>query len=231
MLVFGYSDCYPFGYFNDLRALPLDAPTAWQLPAVSGTLPAGRVRHTLVYDAPRDRMLAFGGDLWGSGAVNQVWALSLSGTPAWTQLAPAGTLPLAREGHEAIYDPPRDRMVVYGAHYPPEDLWALEWGGPVGVAPPEGRAAAFALAARPNPAAADVTVEFALPRDGTASVRVYDVRGRLVRTLFEGRAAAGSRRLVWDRVARDGGRAAAGVYLLRLVSGDLERTVRLALVD
>ena len=47
---------------------------------------------------------------------NDVWALSLSGSPTWAQLAPAGTPPGAWYGHSAIYDPARDRMVVFGGN-------------------------------------------------------------------------------------------------------------------
>ena len=50
----------------------------------------------------------------GSARRNDVWALSLAGSPAWSELAPAGSLPSARQGHTAVYDPVRDRMVVFG---------------------------------------------------------------------------------------------------------------------
>ena len=56
------------------------------------------------------------GQLDGPTLRNDVWALSLAGTPAWTQLTPTGTPPSARYGHSAIYDPVRDRMVVFGGY-------------------------------------------------------------------------------------------------------------------
>mgnify|MGYP003694344655 CR=1 FL=1 len=44
------------------------------------------------------------------------WALSLAGSPAWSALAPAGSAPSARSCTLAIYDPVRDRMVVFGGN-------------------------------------------------------------------------------------------------------------------
>jgi hypothetical protein len=49
----------------------------------------------MVYDSRRGRMLVFGGANFG-GFLNDVWALSLTGTPAWTALAPLA-LRLRRE--------------------------------------------------------------------------------------------------------------------------------------
>ena len=60
----------------------------------SGTPPSARDGHTAIYDPVRDRMVVFGGD---DGALrNDVWALTLSGSPAWSALAPVGTPPSAR---------------------------------------------------------------------------------------------------------------------------------------
>jgi len=74
----------------------------------------------------------------------------------------------------------------------------------------------------PNPFNPQTEIRFALaPADAGQKVRlrVYDVRGKLVRTLVDGALAAGEHAVVWD--GRDaGGRAAAsGVYLYRLETG------------
>ena len=54
-----------------------------------------RISHSAVYDPVRDRMVGY--YFPGLGyPLNDVWALSLAGTPTWTQLTPTGTPPSAR---------------------------------------------------------------------------------------------------------------------------------------
>src|SRR5580765_4254294 len=136
-------------------------PAAWSVLSVSGTAPPNRVDHTAVYDASRDRMIVFGGSALGGGSVNDVWALSLSGTPTWTQLTPSGNPPAPRFDHVAIYDAPRDQMIVYGGQDESQqvfdDVMALSLSGsgswsllsPSG-APSTGRTGATAIADAPR---------------------------------------------------------------------------------
>src|SRR5206468_4356809 len=101
---------------------------------VPGTPPSPRSNHSAIYDPVRDRMVVFGG-YYGQD-LNDLWEFRLSGTPMWTQLSPTGTPPRARSGHSAIYDPVRDRMLVFGGHYDSlgwglvlNDVWALSLSG------------------------------------------------------------------------------------------------------
>ena len=130
MLVFGGST--PSVYLNDVWALSLAGTPTWTQLTPTGTPPSGRYEHTAIYDPVRDCMVLFGGYASGLGPFNDVWAMSLAGTPAWTQLTPTGTLPGARRLHSAIYDPVRDRMVVFGGFITGSyfnDLWALSLAG------------------------------------------------------------------------------------------------------
>jgi flagellar hook assembly protein FlgD len=49
-----------------------------------------------------------------------------------------------------------------------------------------------------------------------AELAVFDLTGRLVRTLHHGGLDAGAHRYAWDGRTDDGGRAPAGIYLLSL---------------
>jgi lamin tail-like protein/flagellar hook capping protein FlgD len=75
------------------------------------------------------------------------------------------------------------------------------------------------LSAHPNPTSQGLTVEFALPRDDAGSLALYDLSGRLVRTLLDGPLAAGPHTVAWDGLADDGGRPGAGIFFLRLQTG------------
>jgi len=84
----------------------------------------------------------------------------------------------------------------------------------------------------PSPSRGGVTFDFALPAEGPASLTIYDVGGRMVRTLVDReRETVGLHRVSWDGRDASGRRATPGVYRARLaVSGQtLER--RLVLID
>ena len=89
--------------------------------------PSRRSYHTAIYDPVRGRMVVFGGN--DESDRNDVWALTLSGSPVWTQLFPSGMPPSARFEHTSIYDPVRDRMVVFAGVNESStffnDVWAL----------------------------------------------------------------------------------------------------------
>jgi hypothetical protein len=80
------------------------------------------------------------------------------------------------------------------------------------------------------PSAGSLTLRFALPAPERVSVRVYDLAGRQVAELFDGQAAAGEHVLTWDGRGARGGRAEAGVYLVRLVASAGERRVKVAVL-
>jgi len=73
----------------------------------------------------------------------------------------------------------------------------------------------------PNPVQAGSRVSFELPRATDARLTLYDVRGRKVKTLLDGQAAAGPHELALDTE-----RLPAGVYFLRLETREGARNAR-----
>ncbi len=73
---------------------------------------------------------------------------------------------------------------------------------------------------RPNPFNARATIRFSLASAGGVEVAVYDVAGRLVKTLLHGEAPAGESSLVWDGTDNAGNRAGAGVFWVQMNSHD-----------
>ncbi len=65
----------------------------------------------------------------------------------------------------------------------------------------------------PSPLTAQATFEIATPQATDARLRVYDISGRLVRTVFEGRLPVGTEAIAWD--ARD---LQNGIYSYRVES-------------
>jgi len=87
------------------------------------------------------------------------------------------------------------------------------------------------LAASPNPFNPSTTISFALPEDGRARVQVFDLSGRLVRTLADRAFDAGTHALTWDGKDDRGAPAASGVYFLRMESaGNARDTAKVVLL-
>jgi hypothetical protein len=93
--------------------------------------------------------------------------------------------------------------------------------------PKAGISAPTVFPAKPNPFVSETEIAYALPSPGRASLRVYDVRGRLVRVLVDGPMPAGVQRARWDGRDASGRTAASGIYFVKLGAGGLERSERI----
>ncbi|MEO5616559.1 MAG: M6 family metalloprotease domain-containing protein [Candidatus Eisenbacteria bacterium] len=73
----------------------------------------------------------------------------------------------------------------------------------------------------PNPALASMRLDFQIaPEDaGDVTLRIFDLAGRLVRTLVDGRVPAGPHQTIWDRTNDHGVRVSGGVYFSQLKAG------------
>jgi hypothetical protein len=132
---FGYGSSAPENNFNEVWTLSLDDTPTWTKLDVLGTPPGPRKDPQWGYDVARQRLLIFGG--YGQHYVNSavywlddVWELSLDGTPVWTELYPTGTPPSGRLAGISVYDPLRQRFVGFGGTAgAPTDTWSLDLSG------------------------------------------------------------------------------------------------------
>ncbi|MCP4544887.1 MAG: T9SS type A sorting domain-containing protein [bacterium] len=80
----------------------------------------------------------------------------------------------------------------------------------------------------PNPMNPSTMITFELPADGPVSLRIFDVNGRLVKTLLqESHLLAGPHTAQWNGLNTRGQSAASGVYFVRLQApgGEITRSV------
>lgn len=105
------------------------------------------------------------------------------------------------------------------------------YGTATGVTSPSLPAVLTMAGNSPNPFGAETVISFSLPSAGRTSVRVYDVTGRVVRTLADGDMTAASHSLVWDGRDDSGNTVGAGIYFCRLeASGQsaVQKMIRVA---
>jgi flagellar hook assembly protein FlgD len=78
----------------------------------------------------------------------------------------------------------------------------------------------------PNPFNPSTTIFFSVPGRSRVSLAVYDVSGKLVRTLVSDALPPGTHRRVWDGRDNAGGRVSSGVYVCRLKTGAQQATTK-----
>lgn len=89
---------------------------------------------------------------------------------------------------------------------------------------------AFSVNAYPNPFNPSMTIEYAVPRAGHLSLKIFTVRGELVRTLVNEVVAEGFGRAVWDGTNGQGRRVPSGIYLYEVQAGGAIQVNKIALV-
>jgi hypothetical protein len=82
----------------------------------------------------------------------------------------------------------------------------------------------------PNPFNPTTTVEFDIPEASDVDIRIYDIRGALVKTLASGHREAGRYQMIWDAKNMTGADVASGVYLIKMTAGDFTETKKMVLV-
>lgn len=123
----------PSSLLSQAWALSLDGTPAWNL--INAVGPGERHSPQWGYDPARKRLIVFGG--YGhhypgteDAYLDDVWELSLDGTPTWTELLPTGPHPTGRLAGASIYDPLRQRFIVYGGTVGASmDTWQLDVSG------------------------------------------------------------------------------------------------------
>ena len=206
------------GPLGDVWAFDLTLNAWTKLTPVTG--PTGRWFVAHVYDAANHRATIFGGNT-GSSETDEAWAIDLASNQ-WFQLSPSGTPPTAREGAAAVYDGANDRMVVFGGRNggtPNNEVWSLDnlSDAPTGAGAP---AAAAALHPNhPNPFNPSTAIVYDVAKKERVSLRIYDVGGRLIRTLLDDNKPTGRYEVVWDGRNDSGEAVSSGVYFVTLRAG------------
>ena len=88
---------------------------------------------------------------------------------------------------------------------------------------------ADAITAFPNPTVGASAIAVTMPASGTVSVRVFDTYGKLVSTLFDGNADAGTLSVNWNGLNEAGSIVAPGAYIIR-VDGDVKASQMITVV-
>jgi hypothetical protein len=90
---------------------------------------------------------------------------------------------------------------------------------------------AFLMQNSPNPFNPNTRIVYEVPGTGRVTLRVYDVKGKLVRNLVDGEQEAGPHAITWNGRDETGRRAVTGVYLYRLTfAGEIVDTKKMLML-
>jgi len=147
------------------------------------------------------------------------------------QISPGtGTVSFPAESNRgSVYLLDEDRWLVQESYFSQgrihsnvtvEGIYAL--GENPGVFSPEIPGTPGLIGASPNPWSDQLTVRFSLPFPGNATLRLFDLAGRMVATLADGEFPAGLHSVVWNDCS-----VPAGVYFVRLETTNCSDTRKL----
>lgn len=87
---------------------------------------------------------------------------------------------------------------------------------------------ALSLSAYPNPFSGSATISFALTQSQKVSINIYDMNGRLIKTLVNEQMNPGIHQLTWNARDDNESTVASGIYLLKIQSGSNMETKKIS---
>ena len=117
-------------------------------------------------------------------------------------------------------------------HFRPisSEPWPEMYGHITGIRDSDSHPDALILSAYPNPFNPSTTIAYSLPEAGYVRLSVININGQLVRTLVNAPCETGNHQIIWDGADNNGQPVTSGVYLCRLITGEISRTLRILLV-
>jgi hypothetical protein len=82
----------------------------------------------------------------------------------------------------------------------------------------------------PNPFNPNTSMNFDLPKDGLVNITIYDMMGRIVKTLVNGSQTAGFKSVQWNATNNQGEPVSAAVYLYTIQAGEFRQTKKMVLL-
>jgi len=79
----------------------------------------------------------------------------------------------------------------------------------------------------PNPFTQSTTLSFEVPETSGVELAIFDLQGRKVRTLIDQELRPGLHQVIWQGDGAGGEELPPGLYLCRIVAGDLASSIRM----
>jgi N-acetylneuraminic acid mutarotase len=224
MIIFGgaaygvfYDDVWALDLTKDNEHWTRLYPTGYPIPA--------RCAPAYGFDATNKKLYVFGGWDYSQGQIyNDVYVLDVAAM-SWAKIYPTGTIPQHRRNAAGSYDMFNDNFIIFGGDnfgdfLSDTDILFLnptqsdfsEWTAVIADVRPD--------ILIKSPSNGDVRIRYILSGINKININIIDLNGRLIRTLYTGKAPALSGWLQWDRKDNHNREVSTGIYFARLETDD-----------
>jgi CubicO group peptidase (beta-lactamase class C family) len=88
----------------------------------------------------------------------------------------------------------------------------------------------YSLNTYPNPVLNSATIIFSLSHSEKVSIKIFDISGRLVKTLADKQMVVGDHQLIWDIKSINGNPVPSGIYFVKFTAGNYSETKKLSVI-
>ena len=84
--------------------------------------------------------------------------------------------------------------------------------------------------AYPNPFNPMITIRYDVPKDELVNITIYDIMGRIIKTMVNTEITAGYKSIIWNATNDRGSPVSAGIYLYMIQAGEFRQTKKMVLL-
>jgi hypothetical protein len=208
-----------------------DAPGNWQWFATMSVASSGRI--DAVWNDTRHTGLVNSSELFYSYSTDGgvTWSVNEQASPVWDSFVGWPNQQKIGDYYDMISDDTGAHLAWAATFNGEQDVYYTRIGGSATAVADRTTPGYSLLASAPNPFNPSTTIRFEVPsQGGRITLAVYDVNGRLVRSLQDGFVAGGTGTAQWDGRDASGREVASGVYFCRLSAAGVSQTRKLMLL-
>ncbi|HEU4929638.1 MAG TPA: FlgD immunoglobulin-like domain containing protein [Candidatus Krumholzibacteria bacterium] len=204
---------------------------AWQWFATMSVAPDGRI--DAVWNDTRNTGVVNESQLYYSYSTDggASWSVNEPASPVWDSFVGWPNQQKIGDYYDMTSDSTGAHLAYAATFNNEQDVYYMRIGQSVTDVAGQAPDGYFLHANEPNPFSASTTIRYDVPADGPrVTLSVFDVNGRLVRTLEDAFVGGGARTASWDGTDVSGRPVASGVYFCRLQAAGVSRTTKMILV-
>ena len=75
-----------------------------------------------------------------------------------------------------------------------------------------------------------ITIRYDVPKDELVNITIYDIMGRIIKTMVNTEITAGYKSIIWNATNNLGEPVSAGMYIYMIQAGEFTKTKKMVLL-